>query len=170
MPSLLSRLAAWMDRISVFIGHALTIPLFLCLALSIYEVVMRYFFHAPTQWTFETLMVLCATAWVMSAGLVTQRKRHITITVLETVVPARVWRRLELLALVAAVAGISVLLFAAIEPTVSAVASMKRSGSAFNPPEPTYMRVLLLTGCVLYLLQLLANIVHWFEDEARSTR
>lgn len=163
MPPVLSRLAAGMDRVSVFIGYACAVLVFACVLLSVFEVIMRYGFNAPTQWTFETVMVVCATAWVMSSGYVTERKRHIAITFLELLVPPRVWRVLELIAMLVAVFAILVLIWAAWEPAAMALHGMERSGSAFNPPMPAYLKAALIVGAVLYLLQLLANIVHWFE-------
>ena len=163
MKSVLSRLANRMDRISVFIGYACVVPYFICIALSVYEVIMRYAFGAPTQWTFEILMALCATSWVLSAGLVTQRNRHISITMLETLVSPAIWRKLRLLALFAALFAVGVLIWATWHPAVEAFAIMERSGSAFNAPAPTYLKAALVTGAILYFLQLLANIVHWFD-------
>lgn len=164
MKSVLSRLAHRMDSISVFIGYACIVPYFLCIALSIYEVIMRYVFGAPTQWTFEVLMVLCATSWALSSGFVTQRNRHIAITMVETLVPASVWRILRLIAMLVSLLAIAVLIWASWHPAVRAFQMMERSGSAFNAPTPTYLKLILVTGAALYLLQLLANIVHWINN------
>ncbi|WP_319531251.1 TRAP transporter small permease [uncultured Cohaesibacter sp.] len=164
MKSLLSRWARQMDSISVFIGYACIVPYFACIALSVYEVVMRYALGAPTQWTFEVLMVLCATSWVLSSGLVTQRHRHIAITMLETIVSEKTWRLMTLIQQIAALLAIGVLIWATWHPAVEAFAMMERSGSAFNAPTPTYLKSALVVGAILYFLQLIANIVHWFDD------
>ena len=55
------------DHFSKFSGLAVS-QLYLTAALcTIYEVISRYVFNAPTQWAFEVVMVLCATAWMLSA-------------------------------------------------------------------------------------------------------
>ncbi|MEC9482394.1 MAG: TRAP transporter small permease subunit [Halomonas sp.] len=166
--SFLSRLAAGMDRISAFIGYACAVLFFACIALSALEVVMRYVFDAPTLWTFETVMALCATGWVMTSGYVTQRKRHIAITMVELVVPAHVWKKMELVSLMVAIFALAALIWAAWEPAMMAMHGFERSGSAFNSPLPAYLKPILVVGAILYLLQLLANVVHWFEDRARE--
>ncbi|SFH63732.1 TRAP transporter small permease subunit [Modicisalibacter xianhensis] len=166
--SFLSRLAAGMDRISAFIGYACAVLFFACIVLSAFEVVMRYVFNAPTQWTFETVMAICATGWVLTSGYVTQRKRHIAITMVELLVPAHVWKKMELVSLFVAIFAVGALIWAAWEPAMMAFHSLERSGSSFNPPLPAYLKPILVVGAGLYLLQLLANVVHWFEDRARE--
>lgn len=164
---LLSRLAAGMDRISAFIGYACAVLFFACIVLSTVEVVMRYVFNSPTQWTFETVMALCATGWVMTSGYVTQRKRHIAITMMELVVPGHIWKKMELVSLGVAIFALTMLIWAAWEPAMTALNGGQRSGSSFNPLLPAYLKPILVIGAFLYLLQLLANVVHWFEDQAR---
>ncbi|GHB21975.1 TRAP transporter small permease subunit [Salinicola rhizosphaerae] len=160
---LLSRLAAGMDRLSAFIGYGCAVLFFVCILLSAFEVVMRYVFNAPTQWTFETVMAVCATSWVLASGYVTQRRRHIAITMIELVVPASVWRKMELVAMVVAVFALAALVWAAWEPALMSMHGPERSGSSFNPPLPAYLKPMLVVGAILYILQLLSNIIHWFE-------
>ena len=173
MPGFARRFAAIMDRVSVFIGYACAVLLMLCIGLSVFEVFMRYALNRPTPWTFETVMVLCATAWVMSSGYVTQRRRHIAITTLELFVSAKVWRVFELIASLVAVFALAVLIWASWDPAHMAWVTMEKSGSAFNPPSPVYLKTALIAGASLYLLQLLANIIHWFappDDDSTPAR
>ncbi len=72
----------FVDHASKFSGLAVA-QLYLLVALvTAYEVISRYVFHTPTQWVFEVVMVLCATAWMVSSGYITMHKRHIGINVL----------------------------------------------------------------------------------------
>lgn len=171
MLGLARRAADAIDRVSTFVGYSCAVLYFACILLSAAEVVLRYGFNAPTSWSFETIMAICATAWVLSAGYVTVRRRHIAITVLELLVPKRVWRVFRLIQMIVAVLAVSVLIWALWGPAVTAVSTVERSGSAFNPPLPAYLKAIFVVGCVLYVLQLFANLVHWFdgtEPEAAS--
>lgn len=150
-------------RISVFIGHACAILLFACVILSAAEVVLRYVFDRPTVWSFEVVMGLCATVWVLSVGYVTQQKRHIAIIMLELIVSKRTWNFLLLVQMIVAIFAISMLLWATYGPVVSSLTYLERSGSAFNPPLPAYLKSVLFIGGILYLLQLFANIIIWFK-------
>ena len=72
---------AFFDHFSKFSGLAVAQLYLICAAVTGYEVISRYVFDAPTQWVFEVVMVLAATAWMLSAAYVTLHKRHIGITV-----------------------------------------------------------------------------------------
>lgn len=169
MRHLLSRYADGMDRISVFIGHACSVLFFACIAASAVEVVLRYGFDSPTSWSTELSMTLCATAWVLAVGYVTERNRHISITMLEVVVGPRVWRWFRLIQLLVAVLAVAVLARAVWGPAMKVIARPEYSGTAMNSLQPSYLKVLLLIGCVLYLFQLAANIIRWFQQTEKGT-
>lgn len=129
---------------------------------------MRYGFDRPTVWSTELAMTLCATAWVMSVGYVTERKRHISITMLELMVGRKIWRAFELLQQLIAFAAILVLTFALWGPAMKVLGRTEHSGTAFNSIQPTLFKVMIVVGCILYLAQLAANIVRWAQDEQRD--
>ncbi|MEM8664413.1 MAG: TRAP transporter large permease subunit, partial [Pseudomonadota bacterium] len=129
--------------------------------ITIYEVVMRYVFNAPTEWAFEMVMTLCALAWVLSSGYVTLYRRHIAITVVTDFAPPEVRRRLAILASLVSLIAIYILMEAALDPALKAMDRIQRTGSGFNSPMPMIAKVGLLVGTILYAVQLVANL---FED------
>jgi TRAP-type C4-dicarboxylate transport system permease small subunit len=169
MGHLLQRYAAAMDRVSVFVGHGCSILFFACIIASALEVVMRYGFDRPTTWSTELSMTLCATAWVLAVGYVTERNRHISITMLEIVVGARVWRLFRLVQLAAAFVAVLFLARAVWGPAMKVIVRPEYSGTAMNSLQPSYLKVLLLVGCLFYLLQLAANIIRWFQHTEKET-
>ncbi len=169
MKALLARYAVAMDRISVFIGHGCSALFFACIVASAFEVVMRYGFDSPTVWSTELSMTLCATAWVLAVGYVTERNRHISITMLELVVGPKVWRWFRLVQLLVAVGAVALLGAAVWGPAMKVLARPEHSGTAFNSLQPSYLKVLLLVGCVLYVLQLLANLIRWAQGTEKET-
>jgi TRAP-type C4-dicarboxylate transport system permease small subunit len=157
------------DHLSQFVGLAAAQLYLLCALITTYEVVMRYVFRAPTQWAFEVVMVLCASAWMLSVGYVTRHRRHIAITVLYVMAPPHVRRALDLFINLVGLAAVLILLYAAWEPAVRAVSTIQRTGSAFNSPEPTILKTMLVIGAGLYALQLIANLVKHFRHEDEET-
>jgi TRAP-type C4-dicarboxylate transport system permease small subunit len=151
------------DHVSQFLGLAAAQLYLLCAVITTYEVVMRYLFNSPTQWAFEMVMVLCASAWVLSVGYVTRHKRHIGITVLYVMAPPRVQWLLELFALVVALVAVAILGYAAWEPAVRALTRLERTGSAFNSPQPAILKAMLVIGAVLYCAQLIVNLVRHLQ-------
>lgn len=153
-----------MGRVSIFLGLACGVFYLAAIALSVYEVFMRYALGAPTSWTSETIMMLVATAWLMCVGAVTQQRRHITVTTMELLVGEVLWRRLTKIAIalsMVAVLGLTIMLW---EPMTKVLASMQTTGSAFDPPSPTYIKTLFVVAACLYFLQLLANLLTPSED------
>ncbi|WP_346915136.1 TRAP transporter small permease [uncultured Roseibium sp.] len=161
MKRLLARYASIMSRVSVFIGHGCSVLLFACVIVSAMEVVMRYGFDRPTVWSTELAMTLCASAWVLAVGYVTERNRHISITMIEGLVSPRVWRILRLVQMLVATGALIVLTMALWSPALKVLKRTEYSGTALNSIQPTYLKVVLVVGCILYILQLSANIIKW---------
>ncbi|GAB3454115.1 TRAP transporter small permease subunit [Insolitispirillum peregrinum] len=169
MKRLLARYADGMDHLSVFIGHGCSVFFFACVLVSALEVVMRYGFNHPTDWSTELAMTLCAAAWVLSVGYVTQRHRHIAITMVEALVSPGVWRLFRLIQMLVATGAVTILTIALWTPMIRSLTRLEHSGSAMNSIQPTLLKTLLVVGCVLYLLQLLANIIRWVQGTERET-
>ena len=169
MRHLLSRYVEAMDRVSVFIGQSSGIFFFACIVLSAIEVVRRYGFNDPSEWSTEVVMTLCASGWALAVGYVTERNRHISITMLELVVGPRVWRYFRLVQLVVAILAVGVLCWAVWGPAMRQFASPERSGTGFNSIQPAYFHVLILVSGLLYLAQLLANLIRWVQRTEKGT-
>ncbi|WP_116084615.1 TRAP transporter small permease subunit [Tropicimonas sp. IMCC34011] len=163
MSRILARYADIMDRISVFIGHSCATLIFACIGVSALEVVMRYGFDNPTIWSTELAMTLCAAAWVLSVGYVTERSRHISITMMELIVGDRVWRIFRLIQMIVSAGAIFVLTLALWNPAIRAIERMEHTGTALNSIQPVILKTAIVAGCILYILQLLANIIRWVQ-------
>ncbi|PLW78579.1 TRAP transporter small permease subunit [Cohaesibacter celericrescens] len=153
------RFVELVERLSVFIGKSCGAFYLAAIILSVYEVFTRYVLNAPTVWTTEAIIAMCGTAWMLSAAAVTQQNRHITVTVMELIVGAKMWNAMRKIALLLSLLAVSGLMWANWKPSMQAIAHMERSGSAFNPPVPSYLKVMLMVALVLYALQLLANFL-----------
>lgn len=152
------------DHASHFSGLAVSQLYLLCAAVTLYEVVMRYVFNAPTQWAFEVVMVLCATAWMISAGFVTLKQRHIGVTVFYLMAGPRARWRLDTLAMSVGVVALFLLIADALTRALESIDVVERAGSAFNSPQPMLLKTVLVVGATLYLAQLLINLYRHFES------
>jgi TRAP-type C4-dicarboxylate transport system permease small subunit len=170
MKRILATYAGIMDRISVFVGQGCSVLLFACIIVSALEVVLRYGFDRPTVWSTELAMTLCASAWVLAVGYVTERRRHISITMIEGLVSPQTWRRLRLFQMLVATGALTILAMALWDPAAKVLKRTEHSGTALNSLQPTYLKVLLLIGCCLYIAQLLANIIRWAQGTEGEMR
>ena len=148
----------FIDHFSKFSGLAVS-QLYLIAALcTIYEVASRYIFNAPTQWAFEVVMVLCATAWMLSAGYITLHKRHIAINVLYLMAGEKGKWRLDLFAYLVGIIALWLLADDAIVRALESIRMGEKMGSAWNSPQPLVLKTMLVVGAIMYLVQLLVNL------------
>lgn len=146
------------DRVSRFSGLAVGQLYLLCAIVTLWEVISRYAFNAPTQWAFEVVMVLCGSAWMLSAGYITFHKRHIGITVFYVMVTNNTRWWLDLLALSVGAVALFLLADDTMLRAADSVDLIERAGTAWNSPEPMILKTVLAVGALIYLVQLLVNL------------
>jgi tripartite ATP-independent transporter DctM subunit len=146
------------DHVSHFTGIGVSLLYLVAAGATLWEVVARYLFNAPTQWAFEVVMVLCAATWMLSAGYITLKKRHIGITVIHNIASPKNQWRLDLFAMIVGITALFLLLADAFLRAYLALEHVERTGSAFNSPMPMIMKLLLVIGGFLYLSQLTVNL------------
>ncbi|MEQ8505932.1 MAG: TRAP transporter large permease subunit [Rhodospirillales bacterium] len=154
------------DHFSRFLGLAVGNLYLIAAFCTMWEVVARYVFHSPTQWVFEVVMVLCASAWMLSAGFVTLQKRHIGITVFYLMVSERVRWWLDLFAMVVGVIALYMLVSDTLIRALESIDLVERGGTAWNSPLPMMLKTILFAGLFLYLVQLLVNLGRHFRTHA----
>jgi TRAP-type C4-dicarboxylate transport system permease small subunit len=156
---IMDRFVESVGKLSVFLGKACGVFYFAAIGLSVYEVFMRYAFNAPTSWTSETIMMIVATAWLLCVGAVTQQRRHITVTTMELMLGEKLWNRLSKVAILISMVGVTGLIIMLWGPMVKVLQHPQTTGSAFDPPSPTYYKTMFVIAACLYLLQLFANLL-----------
>ncbi len=156
--------SASIDIFSRFTGLSVGQFYLFCAAVTLYEVISRYVFDAPTQWAFEVVMVLCATAWMLSSGYITQRRRHIGITVFYIMASPRMQWWLDVLAMAVGVVALFLLSADTLVRALDSIDIVERYGSAFNSPQPMMLKTALVIGATIYLAQLLVNLHGHFQS------
>lgn len=146
------------DHFSHFSGIGVSLLYLIAAGATLWEVVARYVFNSPTQWAFEVVMVLCAATWMLSAGYITLKQRHIGITVIHNIVSPKAQWRLDLFASSIGIVALFLLLSDASMRAYMAIDHIERTGSAFNSPMPMVLKTLLMLGGVMYLAQLTVNL------------
>jgi TRAP-type mannitol/chloroaromatic compound transport system permease small subunit len=156
------------DRLSQFLGLSAAHFYLVCALITAYEVVLRYFFNAPTLWAFEVVMVVCAAGWVLSGPYVTMRNSHIGITVLYQYTSGAVRWCLDTFIFLVSIGAMSILAYSLYGPMAEAIHIMEKSGTSFNSPEPLILKTLMFFGAALYAVQSLANLIRHFTGRDRA--
>jgi TRAP-type C4-dicarboxylate transport system permease small subunit len=135
-------------------------------AVTIYEVVARYFFNSPTIWVAELATLLAAVAFLMSGVYAMRSDSHLSITILRDLAPPRVAMVLEavkLLVILTFAIGIAVFGFRnGIDPLLR----WERAGTRWNPPTPALIKPLILVVGFIIGIQAVVN----FVSNVRSLR
>ena len=150
------------DHVSHFTGISISVFYLVAALATLYEVFSRYVLDAPTYWAFETVMMICAAAWMLSSGYITLKQRHIGITVFHVLASPRQRWWLDLFAMIVGVVALYMLLTDGAVRAYISIGRVEKSGSAFNSPLPMMMKSLMVAGAFLYLAQLVVNLHRHF--------
>ncbi len=152
------------DHVSHLVGIMISVFYMAAALATLYEVFSRYLLNAPTYWAFETVMMLCAAAWMLSSGYITMKQRHIGITVFHNIASDNTRWWLDLFAMIVGVVALYMLLTDAAIRAYISVERLEKSGSAFNSPLPMMLKSLMVAGAFLYLTQLMVNLHRHFTS------
>ncbi|UCD67797.1 MAG: TRAP transporter small permease [Betaproteobacteria bacterium] len=149
------------------VGNAASYLFLLIVAISAFEVLMRYVMGQPTIWVHELSIAFAATCFVIGGPYVHASRRHITISYAYEKMPLTMqgWARLlsSLLTLV-------FLLFLSYAATVQgwqAVQHAETTGTALNWPLPAYLKSLFALCAAIMSVQ---TLMHVIEDVERIRR
>ena len=133
------------------------------------DVIGRYFFNAPLPGAFETTEVALALLIYAALPLVTAREEHVTIDLLDALVPER-WRALQRLAVRAVCAAILLLVAWAVLRKADSVAAAGIHTDTLRIPmaPPAYfMSFIAAVTAVVVVILLIAN---WRESRRSRAR
>jgi TRAP-type C4-dicarboxylate transport system permease small subunit len=146
-----------MTRLSILLGDWMA-PLFLVtVVISVYEVVLRYGFGAPTIWVHELTVLLSACCFVVSGLYALARGEHIRITVLSDCLPPRVRQAVDLLTLLLALLFLLAIVWGGWPEAWRALWNWQSTRTAFDSPTPAILKPLLVVVAALMVAQLLAH-------------
>lgn len=151
-----------LDRIAIWCGRTSMWCFAIIVLIMVYEVVARYAFNAPTIWAHESAVLLASLAFVFGGAFCMAEGTHMRITLLVDKHP-RFKRFSDLISHVVGAIYLAGLTYAAWKMADRAVWRFslsgewdpERSGSTLNSPLPSYLKIVLLIGCALFLLVVL---------------
>lgn len=153
------------------LGKFVSLLFLLSMMILIFEVVMRYVFHSPTQWVHETTIFICAICFVFGGLHAVSRDGHIRIVLIYDYLGPTIRRRVDIG--IYTVCAFSTAMFSyAVWPTVvgsfyapSGEFRMITSGSAWNPPFPALLRAFLFVALVAMTIQFALLVLKLFKGK-----
>ena len=131
----------------------------------LYEVVMRYFFNAPTVWGMELAVLLFGPYFLFGGPWLLHLKGHVALDLLRQRLSAAWTRRLDLVNYPVIVVFCGILLIYSLPAAISAFEYRETSFSAWNPPVWP-VKVAVPLALLLMLLQALVEFARALFGEA----
>jgi TRAP-type C4-dicarboxylate transport system permease small subunit len=145
-------------------GNAASYLFLIIVAISAYEVFMRYVVGQPTVWVHELSIALAATCFVIGGPYVHRSRRHITISYMFEKMSPDLQRWARLLSSLLTLVFLVFLTYATTLQGWQAVQHGEMTGTALNWPIPAYLKALFAVCAAVMTVQ---TAVHVFEDTAR---
>ena len=143
----------WVDTITRTLGEKTSYVFLIAVALTFYEVALRYFLNAPTTWVHEVSIFLTAAAFIIAGSYTLQRRDHIRISLVIDSVSPRTRHGLNIVNGVIALYFLIALAYGAALQAAKSIAVMERTGTASDLPLPVTLKSLLVVGVTLMVLQ-----------------
>lgn len=160
-----------LDELIDRVGRYLSWLFLIAVAISFYEVVMRYVFNAPTIWVHETTIMLVAVSFAYGGAYAMARDSHIRIGLLYNWVSPRTRRYLDILNALLTLLFLVGIGYAAIEFTEKSLFApdgrlrLEGTGSAWNPPFPPLVKSVLLLCIALMAVQTVLHLIKAIKGE-----
>lgn len=166
-----TRLDEWIDYVGRYISWLFLVGV----GVSFYEVVMRYAFNAPTLWAHETTIMLVAVCFAYSGAYALARDSHIRIGLIYNAVSPAMRRYLDILNALLTLLFLLGIGYAAIEFTSKSWFApggelrLEGSGTAWNPPFPPLVKLVLLLCIALMAVQTVLHLLKAIRSKSGGT-
>lgn len=163
-----------MDRFIIAFGDIFSWVFLAAVAITAYEVVMRYVFNAPTIWVHELTIFLVSLGFTYSGLYAMARGTHIRINLVADAMPLKVQAALFIINRVLLVVYFVAAAYAAYLLAKPAVLGYESTGSAWNPHFPPFDKsflILVMAALALQVaLQLVVFLFRAFKGSDQSAR
>ncbi|MBJ7555795.1 TRAP transporter small permease subunit [Marinomonas spartinae] len=154
-----------LDRCIYKLGNLLSLLFIFTVAISFYEVVMRYVFDAPTIWVHETASFLGGCLFIYGGIYALATNKHVRVVLIYDVVSDRTKRWLNVFHHIMGLCFTGMLSWAAYQMTKDAWLSplgevhLETSGSAWNPAFPALVKAMILLTIGVMFIQFLLHLI-----------
>ena len=147
------------DRVSLGISRVTMYLVVIIVAAIAYEVVLRYFFRAPTLWANELSLWLGGLSYLFAGLYAMQQRNHIRITALYDIVPPRVKIAFDAIGVLCIVAFALAVCIGGFPSAWRSLSTWEKFGTAWNPPIPATVKPAILVVTALIAIQAINNFI-----------
>lgn len=158
----IGKLSDWSGKVT----SILVLPMVL---VTMYMVIMRYFFHVGTDWGYEIVIFLYGMYFMLSGGYCLKLKGHVSVDIISKLVPVTAQRVLEIVTNLIIILFCIVLVWQGTKVAWQSTLILERSihATVFNPQIWWFKWVIPISG-VLLLLQSLGNMLEVIQNMTKK--
>jgi TRAP-type mannitol/chloroaromatic compound transport system permease small subunit len=146
------------DRFIIRTGKLFSLLTLLVVFVVVYEILMRYIFHAPTLWASESMVFGCALVYVMGAAWTAHEGKHVKIELVYGRLSARGRAIADAVSFLFFALYLGMMLWASLQYAWDSLEVRETSGSPWNPPIYPF-KIALAAGIFLLLLQGVGKLI-----------
>ncbi|MEO9275111.1 TRAP transporter small permease subunit [Marinomonas sp. 5E14-1] len=154
-----------LDRFIYKLGNILSLLFILTVAISFYEVLMRYIFNAPTIWVHEAASFLGGCLFVFGGIYALSINKHVRVVLIYDMVSDRTRRWLNVFHHIMGLIFSGLLSWAAYQVVQDSWFSpfgeirLETSGSAWNPAFPALVKGMIFLTLSIMFVQFLLHLI-----------
>lgn len=170
-----SEIRSGLDRVIAGSTKVLAWAIFLAFAVTVSEVIARYVFDSPTFWAHETTTFLIAAIFLVGGPIALARDKHIRVRMFYDSVSPKGRRLLDIVNSILALIFFAGLSYAAwimsskATFTPSGEIRLEGTGTAWNPPTPAMLKILVLFCVGLMFIQTLLHLIDALRRKPAAT-
>lgn len=146
------------DFVNARFGWVVAFLMLPMIAIMVYEVIMRYFFTAPSLWAYEISLFMYGAYIALAGGYTLLVKGHVNVDIIWGRLPLR-WRSIvDVITAALFFLFVGVLFKESLEAAMESWAVMEHTMTHWSPPYYP-LRTTLPVACLLMLLQGLAKFI-----------
>ena len=154
------------DRAIEALAKALSYSFALSIVVTIYDVICDVVLHSPTIWVYDVVTTAIAVSFLIGGSYALMRREHIRITALYDRYSRRTRLRCDIGTSLLAIFYLVAFSWFAFNMASLSVADWEVGGSAWAQPTPVVVKVSMVLGALLMIVQMISNI----RGDVRSLR
>jgi TRAP-type mannitol/chloroaromatic compound transport system permease small subunit len=146
------------DRAIEAIAKLLSYSFALSIVVTIYDVICDVLFHSPTVWVYDVVTTAIAVSFLIGGSYALMRREHIRISALYDRYSHRTRMRCDILTSLLAIIYLAAFGWFAFNMASLSIADWEVGGSAWAQPTPVIVKVAMVLGALLMIVQMISNI------------
>ena len=146
------------DRAIEAISRVLSYGFALSILVTVYDVIADVAFKSPTVWVYDVVTTAIAVAFLIGGSYALMRREHIHITALYDRYSLRTRLICDIIGSVLAMVYFAAFAWFSYNMASLSVEDWEVSGSAWAQPTPVVVKVAMIVGALLLIVQMISNI------------